>query len=314
MPSAVDGFVARILRFPRIRLTRRRRSWPRRGGVPTNRLLGSSVRIRGGGTGQIAFFAAFAMIAAVGAVVGNNAAPPASDSSSAAIATAPRAKGNAVASDKRSWANTIGRASVTDGDTIEIRGERIRIHGVDAPESGQTCGDPRGEPWRCGQKAALALADWLEARTVECRRTNTDRYGRTVARCSVGAEDVGAWLVSNGWARAFTRYSREYLDEERLAKNSKLGIWRGKHVAPWDWRAQERVPRSRTSAPLPLVGSTPQPSRCAIKGNINARGECIYHVPGSRHYNRTKISPSKGEQYFCTVADAVAAGCRAPRG
>lgn len=211
-------------------------------------------------------------------------------------------------------ADRSGRASVIDGDTIEIHGERIRFHGVDAPESGQTCKDADGDKWRCGQKAAYQLSDKLGARTVSCEKTDTDRYGRTVARCSVDGEDVGRWLVSNGWARAFTRYSGDYVGEELEAKESKLGIWRGEHVAPWDYRAEGRTKITTPSAPVQLMDSGSQSSGCAIKGNINKHGECIYHVPGSRYYSRTKISPSKGEQYFCTVAEAVAAGCRSPRG
>lgn len=207
-----------------------------------------------------------------------------------------------------------GRASVIDGDTIEIHGERIRFHGVDAPESGQTCNDADGDKWRCGQKAAYELSDKLGARTVSCEKTDTDRYGRTVAKCSVGGEDIGKWLVSNGWARAFTRYSGDYAGEELEAKDAKLGIWRGEHVAPWDYRAGGRAKTSTPSAPVQLMDSGSQTSGCAIKGNLNKHGECIYHVPGSRYYSRTKISPSKGEQYFCTIAEAVAAGCRAPRG
>lgn len=212
-----------------------------------------------------------------------------------------------------SHTDRTGRASVIDGDTIELHGERIRFHGVDAPESGQTCNDADGDKWRCGQKAAYQLSDKLGARTVSCEKKDMDRYGRTVAKCSVGGEDVGAWLVSNGWARAFTRYSTEYVDEETEAKDAKLGIWQGEHVAPWDYRAQGRK-TAAPPAPVQLMDGGSQSSECAIKGNINNKGECIYHLPGSGWYSRTKISPGKGEQYFCTIAEAVAAGCRAPRG
>jgi endonuclease YncB( thermonuclease family) len=70
-----------------------------------------------------------------------------------------------------------------DGDTIEIHGQGIRLHGIDTPEDGQTCDDASGKPYRCGQVAALALADKIGAGTVACEQRDTDRYGRIVAVC-----------------------------------------------------------------------------------------------------------------------------------
>jgi len=91
-----------------------------------------------------------------------------------------------------------GVATVIDGDTIDIHGTRIRLHGIDAPESAQLCQRPDGVRWRCGQQAALALQDHLGRRTVTCVQRDTDRYGRRVAQCSVGGTDLNAWLVANG--------------------------------------------------------------------------------------------------------------------
>lgn len=82
-------------------------------------------------------------------------------------------------------ADIVGVASVVDADTIEIRGQRTRLHGIDAPESGQTCRDEIGEKWRCGQQAALALQDFSGRRTVTCDERDVDRYGRIVGRCRV---------------------------------------------------------------------------------------------------------------------------------
>jgi endonuclease YncB( thermonuclease family) len=96
-------------------------------------------------------------------------------------------------------ADTVGVASVIDGDTIEIHGERIRLDGIDAPEDGQTCLDAAGPNWRCGQRAALALQDLIGRRTVTCDERDLDRYGRIVGRCLVGDLDINEWLLARAW-------------------------------------------------------------------------------------------------------------------
>ncbi len=130
-----------------------------------------------------------------------------------------------------------GRASVIDGDTIEIHGTRIRLEGIDAPESRQTCmAKETGEVVRCGQKAAFFLADLLAEHAVTCTEAGKDRYGRTLAHCEVEGQDVGAAMVRAGWALAFVRYSREYLPQEEEARTAGAGMWAMVVVAPWDWR------------------------------------------------------------------------------
>jgi endonuclease YncB( thermonuclease family) len=128
-----------------------------------------------------------------------------------------------------------GQASVIDADTIEIHGQRIRLFGIDAPEGRQTC-ELNGQPYRCGQQAALALADYIGQRTVRCESRDIDRYQRVVSVCYVRGRDVGAWLVSEGWALAYRRYSLEYVDEEDGARTDRRGLWRGTFIPPWEWR------------------------------------------------------------------------------
>lgn len=94
----------------------------------------------------------------------------------------------------------MGVASVVDGDTIEIHGERIRFHGIDAMEGRQLCADRSGSHWRCGAAAANALAELVGRKAVECRAIDRDRYGRVVAVCFVGSLNINAWMVSEGWA------------------------------------------------------------------------------------------------------------------
>lgn len=137
----------------------------------------------------------------------------------------------------------IGRASVVDGDTLEIQGERIRLWGVDAPESRQVCKRPSGE-YRCGQTAANQLDQWIAGRTVTCVEDSRDRYRRMVARCEAGGEDIGGWLVRQGYAVRYPEYAGSaYLGQEFAARRDRAGIWAGAFDYPWDWRRARRNPR-----------------------------------------------------------------------
>ncbi|TCL09301.1 endonuclease YncB(thermonuclease family) [Shimia isoporae] len=191
-----------------------------------------------------------------------------------------------------------GTASVIDGDTIEIRGQRLRLHGIDAPESGQLCHDANNDPWRCGKEAAFALSDKIGRRPVSCNLIDQDRYGRWIAICEQNGKTLNAWLVREGWAIAYTRFSDDYVREERAARRAKRGIWQGSFVAPEDWRRGTRLPPKT------------KPANCNIKGNINSKGDRIYHVPGGKWYDRTTVNTSKGQRWFCSEAEARAAGWR----
>jgi endonuclease YncB( thermonuclease family) len=120
----------------------------------------------------------------------------------------------------------VGQAQATDGDTIRIGETRIRLHGIDAPEAREQCVTIHAEVWRCGRSATRQLRKKIEGKTVTCEPIETDRYGRTVARCRVGGEDLQRWLVRNGWARSYPYFSREYVPDEADAKKVRRGIWR----------------------------------------------------------------------------------------
>lgn len=130
----------------------------------------------------------------------------------------------------------VGVASVIDGDTVEIHGTRIRLHGIDAPESRQSCflGD---EPWRCGLHVTLALSDYVGMSPLVCDAFGHDRYRRVIARCFLGGNDINRWMVTNGWAVAYRRYSLDYVPDEDRARAEHVGIWLGTFMMPWDWRA-----------------------------------------------------------------------------
>lgn len=114
-----------------------------------------------------------------------------------------------------------GTASVIDGDTIEIHGERIRLNGIDSPESGAVCGTVN-----VYQKAALALSDFIGSRTVSCDISGEDRYARKIGTCEVGGAGLADHMVSSGWARDWPRYSKgKYADEEKEARNAAAGLW-----------------------------------------------------------------------------------------
>ena len=208
-----------------------------------------------------------------------------------------------------------GVASVVDGDSLEIYGHRIRLFGIDAPESGQACADAGGQLYRCGQRAARALSDRIGRGTVSCWHRDTDRYGRMVAVCMLGTLDLNAWMVREGHAIAYRKYSTDYVGEENAARHEWRGIWAGSFIAPWEWRQGDRLPPERNTAqPRSATdNSTAQKPDCVIKGNISSSGARIYHVPGQRHYDRTRISPGKGEKWFCSEAQARAAGWRRAR-
>lgn len=196
-----------------------------------------------------------------------------------------------------------GVASVIDGDTLEIHGMRIRLHGIDAPESAQLCERPSGKTWRCGQQASLALSDRIGSSSVTCRRTDTDRYGRMVAVCTEEGGDINAWMVAEGWAVAYTSYSRDYAGLEVTAKAASSNIWSGAFVMPWDWRRGQRVVETRPPRDARRTG-------CDIKGNVNRRGDRIYHLPAEHSYARTRIDEGKGERWFCSEEEARQAGWR----
>lgn len=129
----------------------------------------------------------------------------------------------------------VGQASVIDGDTIEIHGTRIRFNGIDAPESRQTC-EANGVLYLCGQKAAIALSGFIGAHTVSCKKIGMDRYRRVIAKCFSDGTDLSGWMVSNGWAIAYRKYSMDYVADEERAKNQRVGIWTGTFVNPEEWR------------------------------------------------------------------------------
>jgi endonuclease YncB( thermonuclease family) len=191
-----------------------------------------------------------------------------------------------------------GRATVVDGDTLEVDGERIRLEGIDAPEHAQTCGRRWIGTWKCGLAAADALARLTAGRRVDCASAGRDKYGRMLGWCSIDGRDLNALLVREGLAWAFVKYSEKYKGVEAEARLAKVGIWQGEAEPAWEYRAKKWT-----------VAEQVAPQGCAIKGNITEHGH-IYHMPWSPWYGKVKVDPAKGEQWFCTEAEAAQAGFR----
>ena len=137
------------------------------------------------------------------------------------------------------YADTIAcLASVIDGDTIEIRGERIRILDIDAPELDQPCFlRGRADTWPCGQQAAHALSEWISQYPVTCETAGTDNAGRWLAHCNVATVSIATWMAGNGWAMPNQDCRCEIVRAAAdRAKAAGLGIWSGTFMMPWDWR------------------------------------------------------------------------------
>ncbi|WP_407166602.1 thermonuclease family protein [Bradyrhizobium sp. ORS 111] len=133
--------------------------------------------------------------------------------------------------------NLVGQASVVDGDTLEIHGTRIRLWGIDAPESTQLCRGDDSLQYRCGAKAANDLDGFIARRPVDCSPISLDRYGRMVATCTVGGIDLSEWLVRGGLALDWPQYSkRRYSAVQREAERAGRGLWAGSYIEPWLYR------------------------------------------------------------------------------
>lgn len=191
-----------------------------------------------------------------------------------------------------------GTARVIDGDTIELGGTRVRLEGIDAPESSQTCPRKWMGSWACGTAATTALAKMVEHATVSCQPQGLDKYGRTLAVCFVGDQDVNAAMVRQGYAWAFVKYSSLYVQQEAQARLERIGIWQADATPAWEFRHKHWA-----------VAEEAAPKGCAIKGNITKHGK-IYHMPWSPWYAQIKMDAAKGKRWFCTEAEAVAAGWR----
>ena len=135
---------------------------------------------------------------------------------------------------------TSARPRVVDGDTLQVGVERVRLHGIDAPESAQSCRRD-GQLWDCGKAATEALRRLIGDQPVTCEGRERDRYKRLVGVCRAGCVDLNARLEEAGVALAYRRYSEDYVPQEKGAKAAGRGMWAGEFVPPWKWRRGKRM-------------------------------------------------------------------------
>jgi endonuclease YncB( thermonuclease family) len=217
-------------------------------------------------------------------------------------------------------ADISGIPRIREANQVQIGNSKIRLGGIDAPSVDQLCLNTKGERWTCGVAARDELIHHVGNKSWSCHVNRVDRRGRSVARCEVDGEDIQKWMVANGWALSYVRFSHDYDADEKAAREAKAGMWQGAFIAPWDWRVRNKKtvilgavkPPENAGAILLASASGPvAPSPdCVIKGNVNRAGECIYHQPSSRWYAQIKMQISKGTRWFCSVDEAEAAGCR----
>ena len=137
-----------------------------------------------------------------------------------------------------------GFAKVVDGDTIKINSKKIRLYGIDAPEKKQKCKKTYltisfmsfTKDYMCGEVSTEKLIKKINKQKLNCNILDVDRYKRLIGECFKRNINLNSWMVSNGYAVAYRKYSKKYVLDEINAKNNKLGIWQGKFEMPWDYR------------------------------------------------------------------------------
>ena len=132
-----------------------------------------------------------------------------------------------------------GKAKIIDGDTIHIKGDKIRLHAIDAPETNQKCTKNKIN-WNCGIESTNFLKGIIGNKNISCATNGKDRYNRFIGVCYKDDLDLNSEMVLNGWAIAYRYYSLDYIDEEKQAKYEKKGIWSGEFEEPYLFRKKNK--------------------------------------------------------------------------
>lgn len=189
-----------------------------------------------------------------------------------------------------------GRARAIDGGHLRVAQQTVRLDSIDALLPNQTCTNSRGRAWRCGARAKSQLQRLVRRTTLTCTVTGQDDDGVKRATCKTKDQDVGAMLVANGYAFADIGVFASYRDQEDKARKEKKGIWNGSAKRPSDYR-MARWDKAVQNAP----------GGCPIKGRV-VRRKRLYALPWDRAYDRIRIRERRGEKWFCSEPEAIAAG------
>jgi len=166
-----------------------------------------------------------------------------------------------------------GVARAVDGDTLNVSGIVIRLHGIDAPELNQGCARA-GAPWSCGREAADQLATFVAGRQIRCEQRDTDDFGRVVATCKVGSLDLSAAMADAGLAVALPHFSAVYVPNEARARDRRIGLWDSDFQLPRDYRAAHPTAQPRSAPPATGARQSlarPKPSGVYYRGCNEAR-------------------------------------------
>ena len=183
--------------------------------------------------------------------------------------------------------------TVTDGDTIRDGKLRIRLYGLDAPELAQECKDVEGKNWKCGEVAKKKLQNLVKGKKVRCDIKSTDLYKRKVAICYAGEKDINRYMVEEGYAVAYLKYSHKYELDEEYAMNNNKGIWVGDFKEPEDYRKlkqkkSQESKQSRISAKKKPVNTSKSKSQ-KISRNTKSILECLIIIKNTIKNQLVKI-------------------------
>lgn len=200
-------------------------------------------------------------------------------------------------------ARVSGRATALSGQLLRVDRRVIRLEGIEAPERGQTC-QRNGKPWRCGEGARTALSRQVRGKTVTCTVSSRDGSTDTASgSCTVDGRDVADVLVRDGHVFSVSSLFGGYASAEREARNAARGLWAGEALRPSEYRIK-MWDEARKAAP----------EGCPIKG-VGGGTARTYLLPWSAGYTARAVRTSRGDRWFCSEQDAIAAGYRlSPRG
>lgn len=197
-----------------------------------------------------------------------------------------------------------GRATAVSGDTLRVGSSLVKLTSIEAPDRAQRCPGPASKRWKCGEAAQEALSKAVRGRQVRCEGAGSpDANGRVEATCKVDGADIAGQLVRDGAVFSASSLIGGYSSQERDARARKVGLWRVDAVErPSEWKSK-----------LWETAKKAAPDGCPIKGQVSS-GKKTYLAPWTPDYESARVRTSRGERWFCSESEAIAAGWREAQG